>query len=61
MREYCEKQITVGFTRDSKKVFDEIEQVVAKMNRENWILDDSVADELLDSVSLMFSREIDIS
>ncbi len=59
MREFCERRIKVGHKRDTKKIFDEIEQVVAKMRRESWILDDSIADELLGYIDIFFYREID--
>ena len=57
MKESIEKIIKVGFSRDPKKVFDEIESVCAEMIRKGWSLKDSCIEEGLGQVHLFFERD----
>jgi len=58
MKESFEKIIEVGFKKNPKKVFDEIEQVTAEMIRSGWSLRDSVMEDGLGYAHLFFEREI---
>ena len=58
MREYCERQIEVGFDRDSKKIFDEIEVESARLLRDGWVIENCVADDTLGYINLIFYREV---
>lgn len=60
MKESVEKVIKVGFTRNPKKVFDEIEQVTAEMIREGWVLLDGCLEDGLGYVHLFFERDITV-
>lgn len=60
MKEAIEKVIRVGFTRQPKKIVDEVERVTAEMIREGWYLKDSVVEESLGSIHLFFERDIHI-
>lgn len=59
MREYREKRFPVGFKKSPKIIFDEIELFTARMTRDGWILEESVADDTLEYIDLIFYREID--
>lgn len=58
MKDSCEKVIKVGFSRNPKKIFDEVEAVSAEMIRQGWYLRDSVIEDGLGYVHLFFEREI---
>jgi len=60
MKESIEKIVMVGFSRNPKKVFDEVEMTTAEMIRQGWTLRDSVLEEGLGKIHLFFEREIDI-
>ncbi len=59
MKECTERIVKVGFSRDAKLIFDEVEQVSADMIRQGWRLDDSFIEDSLGNIHLMFEREID--
>ncbi len=48
----------VGFERDPKLVFDEVEQVSAAMKRDGWDLVDSFIEDGLGNIHLMFERNV---
>ncbi|MBN1578614.1 MAG: hypothetical protein JW913_18770 [Chitinispirillaceae bacterium] len=58
MKECVERLVKVGFQRDPKKIFDEIESVSAAMIREGWRLHDTCFEEGLGCAHLLFEREI---
>lgn len=49
----------MGFERDAKLVFDEVEQVSAAMKREGWELVDSFIEDGLGNIHLMFERDLE--
>jgi len=51
--------VKVGFTKDPKKVFDEIDIVTAEMVRQGWVFADGVIEDGLGYAHLFFEREID--
>jgi len=59
MKETCERTVKVGYTRNPKKIFDEVDAVTARMFREGWRLHDSCLEESLGNIHLLFEREID--
>ncbi len=59
MKEGKERIVEVGFSRDPKMVFDEVEQVSAEMIRQGWILKDSFIEDGLGNIHLLFERKID--
>jgi len=60
VKESAERVVKVGFNRNPKKVFDEIEQVTAEMVRSGWTFLDGVLEDGLACAHLFFEREIDI-
>ncbi len=58
MRQFCEKRIEVGFDRNAKKIFDEIESVSASLIREGWCIEDSTIDETMEFIDIFFFRDI---
>ena len=58
MKECVERIVEVGFSRDPKAIFDEVEQVSAEMIRKGWILNDSLLEDGLGKIHLFFEREI---
>ena len=48
----------VGFSKDPKKVFDEVERVTAEMVRQGWTLAGSIVEESMGNVHLMFERSV---
>ncbi len=58
MKESTERFVKVGFRRNPKKVFDEVEAVTADMRRKGWILTESVMETGLAKIHLFFQREI---
>ena len=60
MRECTERIIPVGFTRDPKFIFDEVEKISAEMIRQGWSLHDSRIEESLGNIHLFFERNIAI-
>jgi hypothetical protein len=61
MKECVERLVKVGFKRDPKKVFDEIESVSAEMIREGWQLYDTCFEDGLGYAHLFFERTIEES
>ncbi len=60
MREYTEKRIEVGYDRNAKKVFDEIEYVTSQHIRTGWTIESTVLDETLEFIDLIFVRDINL-
>lgn len=60
MRECTEFQVKVGFDRQAKAIFDEVEQVSARYIREGWELESAIVDETFGHITLFFEREIDL-
>jgi len=60
VKECVEKVITVGFVRDPKRIFDEIESVSAGMIREGWLLADTCLEDGLGKIHLLFERDITV-
>jgi hypothetical protein len=58
VKESAERSVKVGFTRNPKKIFDEIEQVTAEMVRNGWELKDTVMEDGLAYVHLFFERDL---
>ena len=58
MRESAERLVKVGFRRNPKKIFDEVERITADMTREGWNLKDSVVESGLGNIHLFFEREL---
>ncbi|NLG16555.1 MAG: hypothetical protein GX556_04380 [Fibrobacter sp.] len=59
MVESFERIVKVGFARDPKLVFDEIEVVAAEMIRQGWYLKDTLIEDGLACVHLFFERFIE--
>lgn len=60
MRESTERIVPVGFTKDPKLIFDEVEKISAEMIRLGWGLYDSRIEEDLGNIHLFFERKITI-
>ena len=60
MKESAERTVKVGFTRDPKKVFDEIDLVTAEMVRQGWVFVEGMIEDGLGCAHLFFEREIEI-
>jgi len=58
VKESTELFVKVGFNRNPKKVFDEVESLTASMNRDGWRLKESVLEAGLEKIHLFFEREI---
>lgn len=58
MKECIERVVQVGFTRNPKAVFDEIESVSAAMIRDGWRLQDTCLEDGLGCAHLFFEREL---
>ena len=58
VKECTERLIKVGFARDPRKIFDEIESVSAAMIREGWRLEDARVEEGLGFAHLFFERTL---
>ena len=59
MIESTERIIHVGFRREPKKVFDEIEVISAEMIRAGWYLKDTCIEDGMANVHLFFEREVE--
>jgi hypothetical protein len=57
MKESAERTVKVGFSRDPKKIFDEVEAVTADMIRQGWAMQDAVVEEGLGNIHLLFERD----
>ena len=60
MKECREKVVRVGFTRNPRAVFDEIESVAAEMIRDGWHLQDYCLEEGMGFAHLFFERDLDL-
>lgn len=60
MKEYGEYRILVGFDRSSKKIFDELEQIIAKYKRGGWSVETVTIDDSLEFIDVIFYREVTI-
>jgi hypothetical protein len=58
VKESTELFVKVGFNRNPKKVFDEVESLTASMNRDGWRLKESILEAGLEKIHLFFEREI---
>ena len=59
MKESAERTVKVGFSRDAKAVFDDVDITTAEMVRKGWTLRDSFIEEGLGNIHLLFDREVD--
>lgn len=59
MKECAERVVEVGFERDAKLVFDEVEQISGNMIRDGWVLVDSFIEDGLGHIHLMFERDVE--
>lgn len=59
MKESAERKIELGFLRNPKAVFNEVESVYAKMIRSGWVLNNSIIEDNLKYIHLIFDRELD--
>jgi hypothetical protein len=57
MKESAERVVRVGFAKNPKRVFDEVEAVTAGMKRDGWKLQESIIEEGLEKIHLFFERE----
>lgn len=60
MKESAERTVKVGFTRDPKKVFDEIDLVTAEMVRQGWVFSEGMIEDGLGYAHLFFERDIEV-
>ncbi len=60
MKESAERMVKVGFTRNPKKVFDEIDSVTADMVRQGWVLAEGMIEDGLGYAHLFFERDIEL-
>jgi hypothetical protein len=60
VKESAERMVKVGFSRSPKKVFDEIDLVMAEMVMDGWVFVDGMIEEGLGFAHLFFEREIEI-
>jgi len=60
MLEYKEYRIKIGFKREPKDIFDEIELVSARFIRNGYRLKETVMNDLLEYVDLIFVRDVDV-
>lgn len=60
VREYFEKRISVGYDRPAKLVFDDIESYLSQQIRAGWQVEETLIDETLEYIDLIFYRDIDL-
>lgn len=60
MKISAERIIEVGYKRDPKNIFDDVEQVTAQMVREGWALSDSCMEDGLGYIHLFFEKETSV-
>jgi len=58
MLEYKEYRVKIGFKREPKDIFDEIEQTTARFIRNGYFLKETVTNDFLDYVDLLFVRDV---
>lgn len=61
MKESAERTIKLGFRRNPKIIFDEVERVSAVMARQGWNLKDTLIEEGLGNIHLFFEREVELT
>lgn len=59
MNECAERIVRVGFKRDPKKIFDEVDAVTASMLRDGWVLKESIIEDGLGNIHLFFEKVIE--
>ncbi len=59
MRQYHELRVEVGYDRDAKLVFDEIDLEIARLFRQGWIIEETVLDETLEFIDIICYKDID--
>ncbi|MCL2844395.1 MAG: hypothetical protein FWE23_02955 [Chitinivibrionia bacterium] len=60
MLEYKEYRIKIGFKRAPKDIFDEIDLVVARFMRNGYRLKDTIMNDFLEYVDLLFVRDVEV-
>jgi hypothetical protein len=58
MLEIKEYRIKVGLSREPKNIFDEIEQTTARFIRDGWRLKETITDDFLEYIDLLFVRDV---
>ena len=58
MKETLEHTIKVGFKRKPSEIFDEVDSISATMIRKGYTLANSILEESLGNIHLLFEREI---
>ncbi len=58
MKEIAEHTIKVGFKRRPSDIFNEVDRLSASMIRQGYSLSDSIIEETLGNIHLVFEREI---
>jgi len=58
MLEMKEYRIKIGLSREPKDIFDEIEQVTARFIRDGWRVKDTITNDFLEYVDLLFVRDV---
>ena len=58
MLECVERVVEVGFDREPKLIFDEVDAVKAKMIRNGWKYVNSVIEDGLGNIHLFFEKEV---
>jgi hypothetical protein len=58
MKESAERTVKVGFSRNPKKIFDQVDAVTADMVRQGWAMKNAVLEESLGNIHLFFEREV---
>ncbi|HMA65310.1 MAG: hypothetical protein ACM31E_01730 [Fibrobacterota bacterium] len=61
MKVCTEKVVRVGFKKDPKKIFDQVDSITASMIRDGWSLKECCLEDGLANIHLFFEREIDVS
>jgi len=59
MRHYREFRISVGFDRDPKLIFDELDREIARLFREGWNVEDTILDQTLEYFDIICYKDID--
>lgn len=59
MKECTERLIKVGFIKDPKKIFDEVESVSAEMIRMGWYLKETCIEDGLGYIHLFFEKKLE--
>jgi hypothetical protein len=58
MNECAERIVKVGFKKNPKKIFDEVDIITASMIRGGWFLKKSLIEDGLGNIHLFFEREL---